>query len=296
VAGQKAAAQPTAGPSAFDKPTFEAYIRHLYMWGPQIQIAIGDPKPSQVPGLREVTISASAGTASVQQAYLVSNDGKKIIQGSVYDIADNPFRTEISKLVVGNGPSLGTPGAPVMVVLFTDFQCPYCKEQAKVIQQNLLGAYPKEVRLYFKDFPLEQIHPWAKTAAIAGRCVYQQNPASFWQYHDWVFDQQAQITLENFRSKLMDFAKGKEIDSLQLGRCLDTKATEAEVDKSIAEAKSLQVNSTPTLFINGRRLASQLTWPQLKEIIDNEIAYQKTAKNAGDTGCCEVTLPMPMSK
>jgi protein-disulfide isomerase len=150
--------------------------------------------------------------------------------------------------------------------------------------------------LYFKDFPLEQVHPWAKPAAIAGRCVFQQNPEAFWLYHDWVFDEQSEITPENLRSKLMDFAKGKEIDTLRLGRCLDTKATEAEVDRSIAEGKVLQVNSTPTLFVNGRRIPSQVAWDQLQTLIRSEIEYQKTAKNAGDQSCCEVTLPSPLSK
>jgi hypothetical protein len=77
---------------------------------------------------------------------------------------------------------------------------------------------------------------------------------------------------------------------------MDTKATEADVDKSIGEGKALQVNGTPTLFVNGRRLPSVVSWEQLRGLIDGEIAYQKTAKNAGDTGCCEVTLASPLSK
>ena len=296
VFSRKAPRPAKGGLSAFDKPTMEAYIRHLFMWGPEIKLVIGEPKPSAVPGLREVTVSASAGAASMEQAFLISSDGKKILQGTVYDIADNPFRPELNKLITANQPSLGTPGAPVVLVLFTDLQCPYCKEEANVIRQNLLKAYPKEVRLYFKDFPLEQLHPWAKPAAIAGRCIYQQNQAAFWQYHDWVFDQQAQITPESLRSRIMGFAKGKEIDTMQLGRCMDTKATEADVDKSIGEGKALQVNGTPTLFVNGRRLPSVVPWEQLRGLIDGEIAYQKTANNAGDTGCCEVTLASPLAK
>ncbi len=242
-----------------------------------------------------MTVQASAGAASVDQVFYVSPDGKKIIQGAVYDIADNPFRNELSKMNTASSPSLGTPGAPVVLVLFTDFQCPYCREEANMLRKNLLSTFPKEVRLYLKEFPLEQIHPWAKPAAIAGRCVFQQNPAAFWLYHDWVFEQQAQITPENLRAKVMDFAQGKEIDTLQLGRCIDTKATEAEVDSSIADAKALQVNATPTLFVNGRRLVSA-AWPQLEKIIRSEIEYQKTAKNAGDQACCEVTLSPPLGK
>ena len=135
-----------------------------------------------------------------------------------------------------------------------------------------------------------------KSAAIAGRCVFQQSPAAFWQYHDWVYEQQPQITPENLNGKVMAFAQGKEIDGLQLKRCMDTRATEAEVDKSVKEAQGLQVDSTPTLFINGRRIATNLPWPQLKAYIDNEIAYQRTAKDAGDKPCCEVKPLLPVVK
>ena len=77
-----------------------------------------------------------------------------------------------------------------MIVEFSDFQCPYCKEEAKMLRQNLIQTYPKQVRLYFKDFPLENMHPWAKAAAIAGRCVFQQKTDAFWEYHDWIFAHQ----------------------------------------------------------------------------------------------------------
>jgi protein-disulfide isomerase len=149
------------------------------------------------------------------------------------------------------------------------------------------------VRLYFKDFPLESIHVWDKAAAIAGRCVFRQNPGLFWSYHDFIFAHQADMTAANLRDRVMEWTKGeKDIDVLQLGRCMDTKATEAEVDKSIAEGRALDINSTPTLFVNGRRIAQAVDWPNLRAIIDYEIEYQKTAKNAGEA-CCEVKLDTP---
>jgi len=283
-------------PPAFDRTGFETYVRHLFVWGPEITVKVGDPKPSSIPGLREVLVQASAQGASIEQRFLLSSDGKKIIQGTIYDLRDNPFRAELAKLKTESLPSLGTPGAPVVLVLFTDLECPYCRDEAKMLRQNLLTTFPKEVRLYLKDFPLEQMHPWAKPAAIAGRCIFRQSPAAFWTYHDWVFEQQAQITAENLRSKIMDFVRGKEIDVLRLGRCLDTKETEAEVNSSLADGRALQVNGTPTLFVNGRRLDKALPWEQLRLIIANEIEYQKTAKNAGDQACCEVKLPSPKPK
>jgi protein-disulfide isomerase len=280
--------------SAFDRPTLEAYVRHVFVWGPQIKVEIGDPKPAPVPGFSEVQVHASAGNASADETLYVSKDGQKILRGNFFDVNQNPFKPQLDKLHTDLQPSMGTPGAPVVVVLFSDFECPYCKEEAKALRSNLLATYPKEVRLYFKDMPLEQIHPWAMAAAIAGRCVFKQNPAAFWDYHDWIYEAQTDVTADNLKSKIMEFVKGREIDPLQLERCMDTKATLPEIEKSIAEAKAVGVAGTPTLFVNGRLLTGQpASWANLRQVIDYEIEYQKTAKNAGEDCGCEVKLPGP---
>jgi protein-disulfide isomerase len=280
--------------SAFDKPTLEAYVRHLFVWSPQIKVEIGEPKPAPIPGFSEVQVHASAGNASADETLYVSKDGQKIMRGNFFDVNQNPFKPELDKLHTDLQPSMGTPGAPVVVVLFSDFECPYCKEEAKALRTNLLSTYPKEVRLYFKDMPLEQIHPWALPAAIAGRCIFKQNPAAFWDYHDWIYEAQSDVTADNLKPKIMEFVKGREIDPLQLERCMDTKATLPEIEKSIAEAKALGVAGTPTLFVNGRLLTGQpASWANLRQVIDYEIEYQKTAKNAGEDCGCEVKLPGP---
>jgi protein-disulfide isomerase len=288
-------AQNTVKKSAFDKAWLETYVRHLWVLDPQFNVAISDPKPAaDLPGFKEVTVRVSQGPASQQVVLLVSGDGSKIIEGNLYSAGSSPYKANLDKLKTQFQPSLGTPGAPVVLVEFSDFQCPHCKEEAKTIRQNLIQIYPKQVRLYFKDFPLASIHPWAKAAAMAGRCVFHNNASSFWDYHDWIFAQQEAITPENLRDKVMEWAKGqKDIDSLQLGRCIDDKATEKEVETNAEEAVALQVDGTPTLFINGRRVAAGSDWNTLKRVIDNEIKYQETAKDAGEDCGCEIKLDAP---
>jgi protein-disulfide isomerase len=247
-----------------------------------------------LPELKEITVKVSQGPASQQVVLLVSSDGSKIIEGSVYGVGANPYKGNLDKLKTQFQPSLGTPGAPVVLVEFSDMECPHCKEEAKMIRENLIQTYPKQVRLYFKDFPLTSIHPWAKAAAMAGRCVFNNNATSFWDYHDWIFAQQDAITPENLRDKVMEWAKGqKDIDALQLGRCIDEKATEKEVNDSAAEAVALQVDSTPTVFINGRHVPGGSDWATLKRVIDNELKYQETAKDAGEDCGCETKLDAP---
>ncbi len=280
--------------SAFDKPTLEAYVRHLWALNANLNVQVSDPKPSEVPGFQEVVVRISQGVAGQNVTLLISKDGSKIVQGTFFDVANNPFKPDLDKLKTQFQPSMGTPGAPVVLVVFSDFECPHCKVEGTMLRQNLLIGYPKEVRLYFKDFPLVELHPWAKRAAMAGRCVFRQDATSFWEYHDFIFSQQEQITPENLKEKVMGWAKDrKDLDAVQLGQCMDTKATEEEVNKEIAEGKALELTGTPTLFVNGRRLSNGIDWANLKAIIDNEIEYQKTAKNAGEDCGCELNLTVP---
>ena len=92
-------------------------------------------------------------------------------------------------------------------------------EGTKIVRKELPAAFPKEVRVYFKDFPLEAVHPWAKDAAITGRCFFRQKPTAFWGYHDWIFENQGQITQENLKEKVSEWAKTAGLESIQLGSC-----------------------------------------------------------------------------
>lgn len=278
--------------SALNKTDLEAYLRHLYVWPPPIVVTVNDPAAGPMPGYYEVKVRGTSGAQMQDEAFFVSYDGQKIIRGTVYDVSQNPFKAENEKLKTAGRPAYGTQGASVVIAEFSDFQCPYCREEAKTIRENLLKVYPKDARLYFFDYPLEQIHPWAKPAAIAGRCVFKQSASAFWDYHDWAFENQANLTAENLQGKVLEFAKGnKELKTTELQACMVSKATEAEVNETVAIGQSLGVNQTPTVFVNGRKLGGVTAWSDLKFVIDYEIEYQKTAKNAGEDCGCDVTLP-----
>jgi len=281
-------------PVPLDKKALEAYLRHLYVMDKRVTVEVADAKPSAIPGFRQVTVTASMNNARQDFELLVSQDGTKIIQGTVYDATENPFKKDLDKLKTDGAPNFGTQGAPVVLVAFSDFECPYCQKEAQTLRTQLLAAYPTQVHVYFKQFPLTSIHPWSKAAAIVSRCVFGQNADEFWKYHDWIFQNQGEIDPDNLKQKVLGWAQGeKTIDTLQLTSCMDSRATEGEVDKDIAEGRALQVDSTPTLFINGRRLTSAAEWPMLQAIIDYEIDYQRTAKNAGEDCGCSIRLDLP---
>ncbi len=197
-----------AAPSALDKTTLENYVRHLQAWDRSITVEVGDPKPAPMDGFLEVNIHASKDKASSDVSYFVSKDGKHILQGTVFETAENPYKPDLDKLkgITALSPNYGNTGAPVVIVEFSDFECPYCRDEAKLLRTNLLTTYPKEVHLYHLDMPLEMVHPWARAAANAGHCILKQNAGAFWDYYDWIYDHQADITADNLKGKVLDWA------------------------------------------------------------------------------------------
>ena len=291
-----AAQNAPAAKSALDKAAFEAYVRQLELLPATLKVVVGDPKPTIYDQFLEVPVEVVTPQGNAQLRYLVTKDGRNIVKGNVYDINKHPFQSELNRLKTDLQPSFGTPGAPVVMVVFTDFQCPNCREEAKVLRENLTKTFPDKVRVYFKDFPLEQIHPWARPAAIAGRCIFRQQPTAFWEFHDWMFEHQPEITADSLKTKVIGWAQEKNMDLAKLGQCIDTNATAADVDREIAEGKSLAVNGTPTMFVNGRPLQGAIPWQTLEQIIQRELALPQASTQAAAEKCCEVTIPSLVPK
>ncbi len=309
MAARPAVAAEPAAKSAFDKAALEEYVRHLLVVNPLVKVQVDDPKPCRIDGLKEVDLHISYGKNEELLQFYVSNDGRHFInvtQGGVFDINQNPFQDDLDKLTTTGAPTFGAPDAPLSLILFSDFECPQCKLEDETLRKELLAAFPTQVRLYFKDFPLESLHPWAKAAAATGRCVLQQGEPHFWHYHDWIYATQNDIKPDNFRAKVDEFAQTEKLDQMQFGHCMDNPTgPAAEVDKEMAEGKALNINGTPTLFVNGRRLVGNYPWENLKAIIDADLEYQKAhpttmakaaAPDPSDEKCCEITIPSALKK
>jgi len=285
---EASAVQPPS--NALDKGDLEFYVRHLYVYGPQIDLEVGDFEDSDVPGLKKTTITASYKLARKQHEFFVSEDGKHILEGKTYVIDANPYQEVNDAIDVFTAPAFGKEGASVRIVAYSDFECPYCAEEAKVLRNQLRHQYGSRVRLYFRDFPLD-MHPWARPAAETGRCIFVQEPERFWDFHDWVFENQKSITPQNLNAKTEAFLADKGLDMDKFRTCRDERKRAQDVEDSMAEGRKVGVTSTPTLFVNGRQLGGSTKWEQLKAIIDYEIEYQKVTKNAGDDCGCSVELP-----
>jgi len=259
--------------SALDKSALEAYLRHVELYRGTVTYKIDDPRPSKdLPGFSEVEVHLSFDGGTKDERYYVSKDGQILVNGDVYRINGNPFQTNLDRLSLADLPSLGPANAPVTIVEFGDLECPDCRMEAPILRHNVAETFASQVRLYFKDFPLESIHPWARAAAIAGRCVYHVDAKVFWNFYDWIYENQQEIEPDNLNSKFLAWAGQNGLDAGPLSRCIETQASEPEVDRSLAEGRSLGVRGTPTLFINGRKIGG-LAWPDLELVIRKELEY-----------------------
>ncbi|HEY2460446.1 MAG TPA: thioredoxin domain-containing protein [Candidatus Acidoferrum sp.] len=275
AAAHPAPAASTAPQTAVQKEV-EAYLRHLYAFGPDVQLTVSAPKDTAVAGLQEVTIDLTTAGNTESAKFYVSKDGKYLVRGEISDLAKDPLAENIAQLDTKDAPSLGDPNAPITLVEFSDFQCPVCRSLHDVLR-GLLANYP-QVRVVFKDFPIEVLHPWARTAAIAGRCAYQQDPKAFWKMYDAIYDSQELISTENAWTKMAEFAGKAGLNADAFRVCMASPEAGAAIDASRANGQRLEVNSTPTMFVNGRRLigADPRT---LEQYIQYEIAQQKQTKS-----------------
>jgi protein-disulfide isomerase len=258
AAGKSDASATPAGLSPSDKSTIqknlEAYLRHMYAWNSSVALDLTRIEATPVDGLYKVTVSVTISGQTDSAPFYVSRDGQSMIRGEIENLAGDPLAEMRKQLepTLENAPSRGPANAQLTIVEFGDFECPSCKA-AEPGLRAVLPKYP-QVRLVFKDFPLVNIHPWAMTASLAGRCVYDTNKDAFWKFHDIVYDNQELISPENAYQKLQDYAAEAGItDSAALRACMaDPKTTDA-IKASMLEGQRLRVANTPTLFINGRR-------------------------------------------
>lgn len=258
LAASTAAAQsPKSGSKQIDEAALahsaEAFIRNLFTWGPEYKLQVGPLKPSPSPDFYAVPFAVTYKDQTQHATFYISKDGKQFIRGEMFDTSANPFASNLAKLHVNGSPSRGPANAPITIVEFADFECPHCAE-VHTIMKTVEHDYP-QLRLVFKNFPLSQIHPWAETAAIGGRCAFEASPQAFWKMYDLVFDNQNSITPDNVFDQLTTFAGQIGLSTDSFKACMASPAAKQAVDADHAEGVALNVDSTPTLFISGRQLA-----------------------------------------
>jgi protein-disulfide isomerase len=173
----------------------------------------------------------------------------------------DPPRTVVS---ADDDPAKGPADAPVTIITFSDFQCPYCSRVNPTLAR-IKDRYGDSIRVVFRDFPILQIHPQAAKAAEAGACANEQG--KFWPMHDLMFANQQKLDV----ASLKQHAATLGLDAAGFEKCLDGGKYADEWKKDSADAEKAGVQSTPAFFVNGRPVVGAVPYEQFAEVINEEL-------------------------
>jgi protein-disulfide isomerase len=225
-------------------------------------------EPSDVKGISDVIVRFNK--KDVVEFFVLP--GQKAVKGEMVPFGPNPFAEDRAKLAAADGPFRGPEKAVMSVVEFSDLQCPYCKNAQPTIDR-LTADFP-QVKFIFQNFPMPR-HPWGMKGALYAECAAEADHAAFWKFIHAVFENQGSIALATADDKLKELATASGLDGQKISTCVASPEAQARVDKSIALGKSVGMQGTPTVYINGRKLPGLggLEYDQLKALMQFEIEH-----------------------
>jgi protein-disulfide isomerase len=221
---------------------------------------IREAQPSPIPGLLEIKFTVEM--KGQRQYGIVYVSGSKIIVGQMVDLKTRenltnqhtgpsvPIRYNIKDLDMNGKVPRGHPGGKLVIVEFSDFQCPYCRKASKPIAE-LLKKYPDDVVLYYKHFPLTDVHPLAYNMAMASECARYQKAESFWSFHDHFFNDPEIRDEAQLRKLVGQWARKDGLDSDRFMNCYDKRERASQVDQDMSDGHKIGVAATPTFLLNG---------------------------------------------
>jgi protein-disulfide isomerase len=251
--------------------TVNSFLFQMFGYDPTVTWKVTEIHPSEVSGLAEVLVVVTNPQGSNPNRLLVTADGKHAVTGDILPFGAKPFEDARAKLEKGvNGPAKGPEKAAVTIVEFSDMQCPHCQKVAPLIEQLL--AQEPAAHFVFQNFPLPS-HNWAGKAAGYVDCVGRASAGgasndAVWKFIQKTFDEQANITEANADEKLKAIATASGANGEEIAACAVKPDTKARIQASLALGKSVGVNGTPSLFINGRNVPSGAPVELMKKIVD----------------------------
>jgi len=217
--------------------------------------AIGEETLEQIsPRIR--TFLAQRGVGDRRRSYVA-----ELKEKAGFEVFLEPPRHQVT--VAADEPAKGPADAPITIVEYSDFECPFCVRVMPTLQQ-VIDEYGDKVRLVYRDYPLP-MHPNAQLAAEAAQCAHAQG--KFWEYHDTLFANQVALGVDS----LKQYAAALKLDQAAFDTCLDQRTHQAGVLAETRDGNALGVTGTPAFFINGRFVNGALPIEMFKEVIDDEL-------------------------
>ena len=255
---------------ATSKKLIEYYRRKANV-PPAAAVEVKDMKDSPIKGAKAGTLSA--GGRDVK--FLISDDGKYAVFAELEDMSVDPFAAVMKKIDLKRKPAKGPENAKVVIVEWSDFQCPFCSRGYQTLENQVLKEYGDKVRFIYKNFPLA-FHPYAEPAAIATEClVEQKQPEAYWKLYAYYFENQKDLNPQNLKEKSLEVLKGTKADIAKFTDCFDNSKTKDTVKAEMAEGQAVGVTGTPGFIINGRLVSGAQPFENFKNIIDDELARAK---------------------
>ncbi len=273
--GCKAQSTPQASSDPALTRRIEVMIRSKFGIPPDYSVLLGARKPSQVPGYDSLPVVLTRNGKNTNLDFLISTDNSKLARLETFDLAKDPqFNIDVK-----DRPVRGSADAKVTIINFDDLECGYCARMHQTFFPDTVDHYKGLVKFIYKDFPLEEIHPWAIHAAVDANCLAAQNGTVYWTYVDYLHGHGQEINGEDRdlkksfdaldRIARQEGTLGK-LDTAKLDACI-TKQDDSKVRASASEALSLGLEGTPALFIDGEKIPGALPEAQLWTVIDRAL-------------------------
>ncbi|MGB8011474.1 MAG: thioredoxin domain-containing protein [Terriglobales bacterium] len=260
----------------------ERHVRAQYSLPPKVQVIVGPLRSSEFPNYDALTVTFASPTKKQDFDFLLSRDHKTLVRMTKLDLTADPFADTMKRIDVAGRPRRGNKDAKVIVVNFDDFECPFCSSMHQTIFPGLFKEYGDRVLFIYKDYPLEEIHPWSVHAAVDANCLNQQSNDAYWDYADYLHANQHAINGKGGRAEQMleldrlatGQAQAHNLDIPKLQACVKAQDDKA-VRASIHEGDALGVEATPTMFVNGQKLDGAIPADEVR------IALDQALKDAG---------------
>ena len=256
----------------------ERQVRSTYSVPSEVKVIVGQLRPSEFPNFDALTITFDESGKKKDYEFLLAKDRKTLIRMTRIDLTKDPYAEVMKKIDVTGRPARGAKDAKVVAVNYDDFECPFCSRMHSALFPTLLKEYGDRVRFIYKDYPLDEIHPWAIHAAVDANCLAAQNGDAYWDFADYLHANQKEISSEKTRdgqnSALDKLAIQQglkhNLDAAKLQACVKTQDDSA-VRASQREGDKLGVSATPAMFVNGQKIDGAVPIEEVRAVLDSAL-------------------------